>query len=148
MNNSWDVYTSRTHLDIVTERIQDYEGLNRETSWILVTDHFSKQLYGDARISKASPIQWLRHLLANHSPVCPDKYVYMDQGGELYKNPEVVALFEGFGYTIRPTGADASNQNGPVERAHQTISNCIRAMLQHEVKHPGGTPLYSPSVDR
>ena len=61
-------------------RVQDYEGLNGETSWILVTDHFSRRLYGDARISKASPIHWLRHLLANHSPVCSDKYVYMDQG--------------------------------------------------------------------
>ena len=27
------------------------------------------------------------------------------------------------------TGADASNQNGPVERAHRTISNSIWALL-------------------
>ena len=53
----------------------------------------------------------------------------MDQGGELYQNPEVRDLFEHFGYEIRPTGADASNQNGPVERSHLTVANAIRAML-------------------
>jgi len=30
----------------------------------------------------------------------------MDQGGELYNNPEVHKLFTRFGYDIRPTGAD------------------------------------------
>ena len=53
----------------------------------------------------------------------------MDQGGELYKNPEVVNTFKVFGYEIRPTGADASNQNGPVERGHRTVANAIRALL-------------------
>jgi len=42
----------------------------------------------------------------------------MDQGGELYNNPEVRKLFTWFRYDIRPTGADASNQNAPVERGH------------------------------
>ncbi|KAG7359997.1 reverse transcriptase RNA-dependent DNA polymerase [Nitzschia inconspicua] len=50
-------------------------------------------------------------------------------GGELYANPAVRALFEQFGYAVRPTGADASNQNGPVERAHLTVANALRAML-------------------
>ena len=111
------------------DRIKDYVGLNGETSWILITDHFSRRLIGDARLTKGSPIHWLRHFLANCAPVCEGKYVYMDQGGELYRNPEVVALFEGFGYEVRPTGADASNQNGPVERAHLTVANGVRAML-------------------
>ena len=48
----------------------------------------------------------------------------------MYRNPKVRELFEEFGYDdIRPTGADASNQNGPVERAHCTVANAIRAML-------------------
>ncbi|KAG7341265.1 GAG-pre-integrase domain containing protein [Nitzschia inconspicua] len=34
-----------------------------------------------------------------------------------------------FGYAVCPTGADASNQNGPVERAHLTVANALRAML-------------------
>ncbi|KAG7340747.1 hypothetical protein IV203_024290 [Nitzschia inconspicua] len=106
-----------------------FTGLNGETCWILVTDHFTRAVFGDTRVSKASPIEWLRSFLRQHSPQCPGKYVYLDQGGELYANPAVRALFEQFGYAVRPTGADASNQNGPVERAHLTVANALRAML-------------------
>lgn len=94
-----------------------------------MTDHFSRMKHGDTRISKASPIQWLRDFLRKHAPGCDNKYVVLDQGGELYNNPQVKDLFREFGYEIRPTGADASNQNGPVERAHLTAANAVRAML-------------------
>ena len=53
----------------------------------------------------------------------------MDQGGKLYKNPKIHALFKKYDYTIQPTGAAASNQNGPVERNHRTIANHIRCLL-------------------
>ena len=53
----------------------------------------------------------------------------MDQGGELFNNPEVKNLFTKSGYTIHPTGADASCQNGPVERAHRSIADTIRSLL-------------------
>ena len=112
-----------------SDRTKDYVGINGETCWILVTDHFSRRLHGDTRISKASPIHWLRHFLENYSPQCSGKYVHLDQGGELYANPEVLRLFERFGYEIRPTGADSSHQNGPVERAHLTVANAVRSML-------------------
>ncbi|KAG7369542.1 reverse transcriptase RNA-dependent DNA polymerase [Nitzschia inconspicua] len=111
------------------ERKKDFTGLNGETCWILVTDHFTRAVFGDTRVSKASPIEWLRSFLHQYSPQCQGKYVYLDQGGELYANPAVRTLFAQFGYAIRPTGADASNQNGPVERAHLTVANALRAML-------------------
>ena len=112
-----------------TTRSEDYLGLNGETAWILVTDHFAGRKHGDTRINKASPLHWLKNFLQNHSPNCPGKYVYLDQGGELYNNPEIVRLFKRFGYDVRPTGAEASNQNGPVERAHLSVANAIRSML-------------------
>jgi len=71
----------------------EHIGLNRETSWILVTDHFSRMKHGNTRVSKASPIDWLRDFLEKHAPACSGKYVFMDQGGELYNNPEVCKLF-------------------------------------------------------
>lgn len=111
------------------DRNADFTGLNGETCWILITDHFTRMQHGSTRVSKASPITWLKSFLSRHSPHCDDKYIFMDQGGELFHNPDVIQLFEHFEYTIRPTGADASNQNGPVERAHQHIGNSIRAML-------------------
>jgi hypothetical protein len=110
-------------------RADDYVGLNGETCYILVVDHASGMYHGCTRVSKATPLQWLETFLKHNSPHCPDKYVYMDQGGELYRNPEARALFKRFKYDLRPTGADSSNQNGPVERAHLNVGNAIRSML-------------------
>ena len=110
------------------ERRKDYVGINGATSAICVLDHFTRKLDGDARISKASPIEWLRHYLQTHAPSCPNKYVFMDQGGELYRNPKVRQLFEIFGYKVNPTGADNSRQNA-VERHHLTVENGVRALL-------------------
>jgi len=85
---------------------------------------------GDTRASKASPINWLREFLEKHAPTCSGKCVFMDQGNELHSNnPEVCKLFAWFGYEIRPTGADASNQNAPVERGHLVVANAIQAIL-------------------
>jgi len=74
-------------------RDDDYIGLNGETSWIPVTDHFSRMKHGDTRVSKASPINWLRAFLQKHAPTCSGKHVFMDQGGELCDNPKVRKLF-------------------------------------------------------
>ena len=61
--------------------------------------------YGDTWTSKASPIKWLRYFLSQYSPGknCKNKYVHMDQGRELYNNPELQNLFISKGYRIRPT---------------------------------------------
>ena len=53
----------------------------------------------------------------------------MDQGGELYNNPAIWKLFKQYGYELKPTGADALNQNGPVKCVHLTVANAIHAML-------------------
>ena len=68
---------------------QDYEGINGETSWILIVDHYTGMIYGDTRTSKAAPVLWLKHFLAQYNPPCKDKCVFMDQGGELFNNPEI-----------------------------------------------------------
>ena len=68
-------------------------------------------------------------LSAIYIPTCSDKYVYMDQGGELFNNPEIKNLFTKSGYRIYPTGADASNQNGSVGRGHCTIADTVQALL-------------------
>lgn len=111
------------------ERTKDFTGLNGETCWILATDHFTRMKHGCTRISKASQLNWIREFLERYSPDCSDKYVVLDQGGELYNNPAVRELFKEFKYDIRVTGADASNQNGPVERGHRVVADAVRAML-------------------
>ena len=113
-----------------SERQQDFEGVNGETTWVLVTNHFTGIHHGDTRISKSAPVlQWLKHFLAQHKPTCSSKYVYMDQGGKPFNNPEIKNIFTKSGYCIYPTGVDASNQNGPNERRHFTIANTVQALL-------------------
>jgi hypothetical protein len=56
----------------------------------------------------------------DHAPSCLDKYVYLDQGGELYRSPSIRRLFEQHNYKVCPTGA-ASNPNGPVKLAHLNV---------------------------
>ena len=111
------------------QRRLDYEGLNGETCYVLIADHATGVKVGETRLSKAPPLIWLRNFLINHSPNCKDKYVFMDQGGELYHSPDVRNIFRQYGYELRPTGTDNSRQNGPVERAHRTIGNMIRSLL-------------------
>jgi len=52
-------YGNLPQFDPHKHRDDDYIGLNGETSWILVTDHFSRMKHGDTRVSKASPINGL-----------------------------------------------------------------------------------------
>ena len=108
-----------------SDRRVDFEGYSGETSWCAIVDHCTGMYHGVTSITKASPLDWLSNFLQINSPDCDNKYCYMDQGGELYGNPKVQKLFELHNYTIFPTGSDGSFQNGPIERAHRTISNGI-----------------------
>jgi hypothetical protein len=110
-------------------RATSYNGFNGETSFLVIRYHFTGTLEGTVRISKGAPVNWLRQWLARHSPQVQDKYVHLDQGGEMYNNPKIRALFKEFEYDVYPTGADSSHQNGPVERAHQTIGDALRTLL-------------------
>ena len=88
-------------------------------------------MHGDCRLSKASPVKYLDSFLKQYSPnMGPGKkWVVLDQGGELYGNPEVRNLFEKYQYTIYKTGADASFQNGPAERGHRLVGTFIKSLL-------------------
>ena len=114
---------------VIESSRQDIEGLNGETAWILIADAQTKMLHGDTRVSKASPLKYLESFLQEYSPNVPNKFVVLDQGGELYRNPAILNLFRRYKYRVYPTGADASFQNGPVERAHRTVATSIRALL-------------------
>ena len=89
----------------------------------------TKMLHSDTWLSKASPLKYLESFLEEYSPNMIHKFVFLDQGGELYINPAVVKLFCKYKYVIFPTGAGSSFQNGPVERAHCTIVTSTKALL-------------------
>ena len=72
-------------------------------------------LFGEPFRSKAPPIDFLNCWLAKHGlPLdSSNKYVHMDQGGELGHCPDVVTLFESAGYSVELTAPDASHEKGP-----------------------------------
>ena len=67
----------------------DYEGLNGETSWILVADHLQEPSMVIVVFRKRRQMEWIRHFLTTYSPTCSGKYIYRDQGGELWCNLEI-----------------------------------------------------------
>ena len=71
----------------------------------------------------------MESFLQHYSPECNNKWVVLDQGGKLFGNSDVRNLFKRYKYEISPTGSDSSSQNGPVERAHRTISIGIKNRL-------------------
>jgi hypothetical protein len=112
-----------------TTRFNNLVGLNGETCYALITDHFSGRILVAHFATKAPPLDWLNHWLANNAPACPAKYVRMDGGGELGCCSESMTSSTIFGYQVQLTGPDSSHQNGPGERPHQTIGDALHAML-------------------
>ncbi|KAI2496066.1 retrotransposon [Fragilaria crotonensis] len=123
-----------------TTRHTNLVGLNGETCYVLLTDHYSGRIHGRAFATKAPPVEWLNSWLASNAPDCADKYVRMDGGGELGKCREIHKTFTNFGYVVELTGPDASHQNGPGERPHQTIGDALRAMLSGANLQPNFWP--------
>ena len=112
-------------------RLRRLQGLNGETCYCLIADHFSGRLFGETFSNKAPPLDFVNRWLTQYGAGVdvPDKYVRFDLGGELGRCRELRALFEKAGYGVETTAADSSNQNAPGERPHQTIGDALRAML-------------------
>jgi len=108
---------------------------------MLATDHFSRMKHGNTRVSKASPINWLRDFIQKHAPACPGKYVFMDQGGELYNNPEVRKLFTRFGFSPRHSttvGRILNPQTGHISPQYHIVvdehfSTVMSSRFDHEL---------------
>ena len=108
---------------------KDVEAVDGETAWILISDTQTQMFHSDTRLSKSSSVKHLKSFLKQYSADCENKWVVLEQGGELYRNPDVQNLFKQYQYEIFPTGADSSSQNGPIECAHYTVYNGIKSCL-------------------
>jgi hypothetical protein len=113
------------------QRKRNLAGLNGETCYCLIVDHYSGALYGQCFASKNPPLQFLKYWLTTRGlgPDVPDKYVMFDRGGELGHSEAVVDLFAEHGYRQVPTATNASYQNGLGERPHRTIGDGMRTLL-------------------
>jgi hypothetical protein len=114
-----------------SSRVKCLCGLNGETCYCLLVDHFSDMLFGQCFASKAPPLDFLNSWLALYGlPVdTPDCYVRFDLGSELGHCDDVVKLFTNAGYHVESTAPDSLHQNGPGEWPHRTITDGIRTML-------------------
>jgi len=119
---------SKNATNLEQMRINDYMGIHGDTCYLLLYDHATERLDGLCQQSKAPPIAWPKKWLTkNVKDEVKDRYVFMDQGGELHGSKAIRDLFEKeFGYEIRVTGTGAHHQNGLVERANQTMDKAIR----------------------
>jgi hypothetical protein len=113
------------------ERYDTFCGINGETAYLLLVDHFSDRLWDIDTDRKVPPIPWINRWISQYRPACvPDHYAVMYCGGELANNGEVLQLLEYHTYTPRPMAPDLSHQNGPVEKPHQYIGATLRSMLK------------------
>ena len=71
-----------------------YKEINGENCWISITDNFTGMKHGDARITKASPIAWLRNFLNHYYPNCNDNYINLDQWDVLLNSSDVKELLQ------------------------------------------------------
>ena len=107
------------------------EGINGERAWLLISDAQTQMLHGDARLSKSSPVEYLESFFKEYLPPVKNKWVMFDEGGELAGNPLIHNVCKKYGYSVYNTGGYSSNSNGPCERAHRTVSDGIKALLQN-----------------
>ena len=99
------------------------------SSYLIIVDSHTRYTWVFTTASKDPPIDIVRQFLTDHGLEKGYRAIRTDQGGELYgsKNFRDAAAF--FGYTIEPTGADNSAQNGLAERPNRTFGDMMRAIL-------------------
>jgi hypothetical protein len=110
--------------------------LNGNNAYCIIYNFCSEFVFGVAMRGKSLPLAWLHIILTQTPPWdVPGRIVRLDLGGETGKIPDAQALFI---YTMQPTRADASSQNGSGECPHHIIGNNVWAMLYSA----GFTPKY------
>jgi transposase InsO family protein len=104
-------------------------GLNGETAYLIIRDHYSGGIFGTAVTSKVPPIDFLRAFLERHRCNSSNKVVRLDQGGDLGGSRRIRELLASFGYQVQLTAPDTPQQNGFIERVNQDVGKYLRTAL-------------------
>jgi hypothetical protein len=76
-----------------TTRFKKVMGINCDTAYLLISDHFSDHLWSLAVTGKIPPIAWLNRWFTQFRPSSAKfRYTSMDDSGVLAHNPNVLAL--------------------------------------------------------
>ena len=78
--------------------------MNGYQEYLLIADHLIGKLWNVSSGSKKPPMNWKKICLACHTtPNMQNKYVVMDQGGQMDRKPAIVSMFDKYGYGVRQT---------------------------------------------
>lgn len=70
-----------------------------------------------------------KHGISKENSTGLNLVIRTDRGGELYESFKFKEMASKNGYTIDPTAAGSSSQNGIAERPNRTIAETLRAIL-------------------
>ena len=111
--------------------IASYDGYN---SYLIIVDKKTRYMFVFLSKSKQPPVQTVDTFLKKHGiskelSTGLNLVIRTDKGGELYVIQKFKEMASKNGYTIEPTAAGSSSQNGIAERLNRTIVETLRAML-------------------
>ncbi|KAI2495082.1 hypothetical protein MHU86_19437 [Fragilaria crotonensis] len=121
-----------------SERHNNLVGLNGETCYVLLTDHYSGRLFGRAFATKAPPIEWINSWLASNAPAPTNMSAWTEAANwaNVARSTELSRTLD----TRWNSQDQTPHQNGPGERPHQTIGDALRTMLSGADLRPNFWP--------
>ena len=128
------------HMDFGFVRGSKYKAVNEKgkivtskdgyNSYLIIVDAFTRYTWIFLSATKEPPLDIVRSFLdRNGIKHGSFRQVRCDQGGELSRSSRFRQVVQECGYSIEPTSADNSSQNGVAERPNRTFGNMMRSML-------------------
>lgn len=106
--------------------ITSIDGYN---SYLSIIDRKSRYMWIFLTSSKTPPVEAVQKFLNKFKSTNTHRTVRVDQGGELGKSHDFINMIGACDYVLETTGADASAQNGLVERPNRTLGQMMRCIL-------------------
>ena len=129
--------SERFHMDFGFVRVDNRDNKKHKlissidgfTSYLIIVDSHTRYTWVFTTATKDPPIDIVRQFLDDHGLKKGYRSIRTDQGGELFGCRKFRDLAASFGYTVEPTGADNSAQNGVAERPNRTFGDMMRSIL-------------------
>lgn len=130
------------HMDYGFVRGSDYKDANEKggivisrdgyNSYLIIVDAFTRYTWVYLTADKQPPLSIVSSFLDRYGlKEGTHRQVRCDQGGELARSSKFREIIQLAGYSVEPTGADNSSQDGVAERPNQTFSNMMRSLLMN-----------------
>ena len=98
-------------------------------AYLAVVDRASRYTWIFLTENKKPPIEAAKLLLTKFKSTNPHRTVRVDQGGELGRSNAFKTMVAEAGFSLEPTGSDASAQNAIVENPNKILGQMMRCLL-------------------